>query len=98
LAWLIAMHAVNASAALTDWVPVSHSHGPCFAAAATGNSDSELEEDPSLLEMLRWDQHRADYIQSMLGVGVGVGAPVNDSKVLPPPAPTSEKRHEDEGH
>uniref|UniRef100_A0ACD5Y8S2 Uncharacterized protein n=1 Tax=Avena sativa TaxID=4498 RepID=A0ACD5Y8S2_AVESA len=70
---------VNTTADFTNWVPVTRPHGPCSAAAA-GKSE------PSTVDVLRWDQRRAGYIQGMLSV------PVNASMgpKLPPPAPTDQ--------
>lgn len=52
---------VNPSANLTSWVPLSRSHGPCSAEAA-----HFADNTPSVVDMLREDQHRADYIQRKL--------------------------------
>jgi hypothetical protein len=73
------MHAVNNTSA--DWVPVTRPHGPCSAAAGASG--------PSVADMLRWDEHRAHYIQDKLSIAV----PVNDSRrTFPPPAPNNEQR------
>ncbi|KAL6883606.1 hypothetical protein ACP4OV_011020 [Aristida adscensionis] len=43
----------------TNWLPLSRPHGPCSAAQAAARPSS-------VAEILRWDQHRADYINAKL--------------------------------
>ncbi|XP_037423589.1 aspartyl protease family protein At5g10770-like [Triticum dicoccoides] len=44
------------------WVPLSHPHGPCSSAG------HNVAPPSSVADTLRWDQHRAGYIQRKLSV------------------------------
>ncbi|XP_062201273.1 aspartyl protease family protein At5g10770-like isoform X1 [Phragmites australis] len=62
------MHAVHPSSAnhTGSWMPLSSLHGPCSPSWEEGVDDSA----PSMVDTLRWDQHRAHYIQRKLSGNV----------------------------
>jgi len=62
------MHAVHPSVNYTSsWTPLSNPHGPCSPSWEEGADHiaSSMVDD-----MLRWDQHRAGYIQRKLSGNV----------------------------
>ncbi|KAL6900773.1 hypothetical protein ACP4OV_005449 [Aristida adscensionis] len=65
---------VDPLANLTNWAPLSRLYGPCSAKPEAAA--------PSVADMLRWDQHRADYIRAKLTGGDEVPQDDNNPPVV----------------
>jgi hypothetical protein len=69
--YLIDMLAVHPSAnnhTSGSWVPLSRPHGPCSSSWEEG-AGNVTDSASSVNHTLRWDQHRAGYIQRKLSSG-----------------------------
>ncbi|CAO2203182.1 unnamed protein product [Urochloa humidicola] len=77
------VHAVDPSPNVTsNWVPLSHSHGPCSAASGTPS--------PNPVDVLLQDQHRVGYIQRKLS---GSSVPQDDNEPPESECTTGQSEH-----
>jgi hypothetical protein len=84
---LIDMLAVHPSAnnhTTGSWVPLSRPHGPCSSSWEEG-AGTITDSASSVNHTLRWDQHRAGYIQRKLSSGY-----IRDQQLEPVPCPVEQ--------